>query len=429
MIVKSLTTVPSTLVTLSVFITFTVLFNASDRVDSARIRKKYFNKIFYDFVQPVPVYLIQPEKYLNIHMMDQMNPHEILIKIHKEEAKSKRKKNKVLSKHRPFTLVLNNVEPYYPLSPPPVAEHDATPEHETIPEHEVIPEHEAIGETPFLHSHNNPHLIEHEQVHQYSQPETIPLSIPVPAHPNHPADNQMITFEKVYRDKYNHQGVQFVNNRREPFIIRPQGHVNDVSDHSGNSVAKIHSTQSDDGSLTHEIDIPTDQEHNGPLVIDLSDSASTIPSSTQSPISVTQASQSPPTTSQPIVTYSFARFTDNHNSDDHEAKASSASFVLLTEKPPLAQPLTSTKASQDSPATSRQITNATTTPMTPVVSSTDATTEIEPADSNLHARAAKQSPWTPVALIRREDASNLKAVTEKLIASALASAPHTSTGR
>ena len=410
----------SFLVTLISVTTLSLLLNIQCS-HAGRIRKKYFNKIFYDFVQPVPVYLIQPEKYLNIHMIDQISPHDILIKIRKEELKSKRKKNKVLSKHRPFTLVLNNVEPYYPLSPPPIAEHEVVPEHEAVPEHEVISEHEPIEGTPFLHSNNNPHLIDQQDVHQYSQPEGISLTIPVPAHPNHPADNQIIKMEKVYRDQYNHQGVQFINNHRHPYIIRPEGHISDVNDRSGNSVAKIQSVQSDDGSLTHEIDIPTDQEHSGPVVIDLSDSASTIPVSTQSSVSVTKDSQSSATTSQPMVTYTFDRFTSNHGSDDHEAKASSASIVLLTEKPPLAQPLTSTKSTEDAASATKQVTTATTIPMTPVVPSTTATTEIDPADTKLVTFTAKRSDWTPVVQLRREDVSNLKAVTQKLIASALAS--------
>lgn len=418
----------STLITMTIV---SVLLNTQS-THAGRIRKKYFNKIFYDFVQPVPVYLIQPEKYLNIHMIDQIRPHDILIKIRKEELKSKRKKNKVLTKHRPFTLVLNNIEPYYPLSPPPIAEHDAPVEHETIPQHEPIPEHQVISEhepmegTPFLHSNNNPHLIDHQDVHQYSQPESIPLSIPVPAHPNHPADNQIIKMEKVYRDQYNHQGIQFINNNQNPYIIRPEGHISDVNDHAGNSVAKIQSVQSDDGSLTHEIDIPTDQEHSGPVVIDLSDSASTVPVSTQS--SVTKESQSSATTSQPMVTYTFDRYTSNLSPDDHDAKASSASMVLLTAKPPLAQPLTSTKTTQDSASAMEQATTATTMPMTPVVPSTTATTEIDRADSGLVTFTAKQSDWTPVVQLRREDVSNLKAVTEKLIASALASRSTTAAG-
>lgn len=390
-------------------------------VSAGRIRKKYFGKIFYDFVQPVPVYLIEPSKYLNVHMIHEVNPHELLVKIRKEESRRNRKK--ALKGHKPFALVLNNVEQYYPLSPPPAAE--------VHPEPIEVP----LGHPEPMEPPGHPEPMEPEPI-EHPQPPMAPHGIPVVHGEVVKVEKNSHTILTQMQDHINHESpVHYNNDNQEvPIIIRPEVHPHHSSHGNDiNSVAKISSVQTDEG-ITHEIDIPTDHGHSGPLVIDLSSSASTF--STEASTTINK-----PTTPTPMVTYSHSTDVDDgtgnsynlagggDDANDHEAKASSAS-LSFTKQPPSALKLTSPGPVKVYKSTQAMIVTTTTTTTTPMSTVTmepigaSASPPDEQSDDSKRVTSTinlqNTNGWTPVVQIKKEDAANLKAFTEKLIASALA---------
>lgn len=141
-----------------------------------RIRKKIFEKIFYDFTPPVPLYLVDPTKYLNIDIgknvdadkflvqliteyqsgslkgfdgKDTKLPKELIQKLVHSNLKSKWE-GKILKTELdgPLTHALNNRPKHYPLTtpyPPAKAEPTFTPLEVYTQHPRPLPEYEDAG--------------------------------------------------------------------------------------------------------------------------------------------------------------------------------------------------------------------------------------------------------------------------------------------
>lgn len=119
------------IVKVMLFLIMSDLFT-SNTASSSRIRKKYFDKIFYDFTAPVPIYLVEPSKYMGLEKEtlghDSLDADDLIREIaHELKGGHKRKKHK----NKNLLHAINNKEKYYPfeIPYPPVKENNHMSHH------------------------------------------------------------------------------------------------------------------------------------------------------------------------------------------------------------------------------------------------------------------------------------------------------------